>query len=121
MELHREIRNWIQSVIRQRAYLVKEGLSKQNPYEMATNIDFLQKRLDYFPYDSNKKISMLFQQNKGKILSILTDKRIEQYTKYDQLTKTILNEEDISDRKFPGNGKGIQSGLRSNGQMGITA
>lgn len=128
MKLHVELRAWLQAVIKQRDYLIKNGLSKKNAYEMLNNIDFLRKRLDAFPYNTNHKIALLFQQNAEKIASLLPgegsggyQKRNEQYNQYYSLTKSIIDGEDISNRKNHFSGPGLQGNIRVNGQMGIYA
>jgi len=128
MKLHIELRAWLHAVIKQRDYLIKNGLSKKNAYKMLSNIDFLRKRLEAFPYNTDYKISLLFQQNTEKISSLLPgegsggfEKRQEQYKHYYSLTKSIIDGENISNRQNHFSGPGIQGNIRVNGQMGIYA
>jgi len=97
MELHQELRKWITAVIKQRSYLIRSGRSLKNSYQMAENMDHLRRRLDFFPYDSDRKISLLFQQNKARILSLLPgkgsgghDKNQVEFAHFDQITRQIL-------------------------------
>ncbi|MCK5134846.1 MAG: hypothetical protein KAR19_03600 [Bacteroidales bacterium] len=113
MELHQELRKWIEAVIKQRSYLISQGLSHKNVCQMTENIDFLRRRLDYFPYATDFKISLLFQQNKQRILSLLPgegsgnhQKRQVEFIRYESLTRQITSE-----------GRGAHRGFRQESNL----
>lgn len=97
MPLHIELRKWILSAIRQREYMLRHGVSRKNPMEMVNNIEALRKPLSYFPFATDRKISSFFQRNRSRILSLLPgesasghEKKMGEFTRYDQLTRQIL-------------------------------
>ena len=98
-ELHKELRKWLEAVIRQRDVMIRRGVSKKNAYSMAENMEFLRRRLDHFNYDNDYKISLFFQQNKPRILSLLPgagsgiyDKRMCEYGRFEEQTRQIITQ-----------------------------
>ena len=107
MELHQELRKWLIAVIKQRDYLIRQGISRKNEYRMRENIEFLRRRLDFFSYDTDRKISMLFQQNKVRILSLLPgdgsgnhQKRQVEFIRFESLTRQITSEGRGAQKRF---------------------
>jgi len=99
MELHKELRIWLEAIIRQRDMMIRRGVSKKNAYSMAENIEFLRRQLDHFRYDNDFKIGLFFQQNKHKILTLLPgpgsgihDKRMVEYGRFEKQTRQIIAE-----------------------------
>jgi len=77
--------------------MIRRGVSKKNAYSMAENMEYLRRHLEHFKYDNDYKISLLFQQNKSRILMLLPglgsgiyDKRMREYSNYDELTREII-------------------------------
>lgn len=113
MELHQELRKWLTAVIKQRDYLIRQGISRKNEYQMRENLEFLQRRLDYFPYGTDFKISRLFQEEKTRILSLLPgegsgthQKRQVEFIRFESLTRQITSE-----------GRGVHMGFRSRNNL----
>ncbi|MFH0757365.1 MAG: hypothetical protein V2B15_08770 [Bacteroidota bacterium] len=97
MKLPFELRKWITAVIKQRSYLVRQGVSKKNSSLMTENMEYLRRHLDYYPYETDRKISLLFQRNRARILSLLPgdgasghEKLMEEFNHYDRVTMKIL-------------------------------
>lgn len=97
MNLPADLKKWIKAVIKQREYLVRHGISKKNTCKMVENMDYLRRYLNYYQYKTDRSISVLFQQNKDRILSLLPgesssghDKRMKEFNNYDQVTREVL-------------------------------
>lgn len=69
--LHKELREFILSVIRQREFLIKNNRSHGNTTLMMNIIQELKLYLDTYPYNSDEKISKFFLRNKAKIRLLL--------------------------------------------------
>lgn len=100
--LHTEIRNWIRSVIRQRAAIMRMGKSRADAAKMAECINYLQLQLDYYTFNDDRKISGFFLRNQDKIHFLLPgigsaayDSRMEQFRNYLQLTTNLYNNENL--------------------------
>jgi hypothetical protein len=102
-DLHIEIRNWILSVIKQRKAIMRMGKSRADAYRMNQDLDYLQRHLDYYPFDDDNKIAGFFQRNQDKIHFLLPgigsasyESRMEKFRNYLELTKTINENENLS-------------------------
>ena len=100
--LHNELRHWILSVIRQRSAIMRMGKSRADASKMAECINYLQKQLDYYPFNTEKKISGFFIRNQDKIHFLLPgigsaayESRLEQFRNYLQLTKPLQENENL--------------------------
>lgn len=89
---HRVVRSWLTVVIRQRILLVSRGANRKNPALMINNTHHLQKYLDYYSYDSNKKIARFFISNKDIIHSILPGPGSSGHSKKDREFNSYLNQ-----------------------------
>ena len=101
-DLHTELKAWIQSVIRQRQAIIRLGKSKNNEAEMLRTIDYLQRQLDYYKFETDSKIAGFFDRNAFKIQSLLPGPgsashvaRNQQFNNYMNITQTIIHHENL--------------------------
>ena len=108
LAFHTELRTWIQSVIRQRKALIRMGKSKADAITMCEAIEYLEKQLNYYKFNDNRKISGFFQRNQSRILSLIPgpgatshEIRMQQFLRYQKITKTLQDNENFYYRSFP--------------------
>lgn len=95
--LHKELREFILSVIRQREFLIRTNRSHGNTALMIQIIDELKMYLETYAYNSDEKISKFFLRNKAKIRLLLPGEgsscqlsREQQYYTYLSRTENLI-------------------------------
>lgn len=68
---HKEARQFIKSVIKQRQYLINSGTSLKNTNEMEKYIDTLQRQLNFYQYNTDLKMARFFEANQNKIKGLI--------------------------------------------------
>jgi hypothetical protein len=98
MAFSRNVRSWLDRIIRKRILLVSRGASRKNPSLMLTHTSHLRKYLDYYSYNTDKKMARFFLMNKDRIHSILPgegspgfNRAEEDYNNYLTESYKILN------------------------------
>ncbi len=74
-KFHQNARTWLNSLIKQRRYLISAGLCQLNIKDIIRDLQFLELHLRTYNYSSDEKMARFFIRHRNKIISLIPGKQ----------------------------------------------